>query len=154
MGAVADEYRMCAVTDTDIEVEWRPRAEEIQRHADALSKYEDASQYQAIYDKLLAQPEFEGRRPDVDVFADEYTKVPGAFYARYWNPTVPGIDGLAHSWAPGERREVPLLYAYPPFQIFGQGVAEGNGRQAGLSFDPAGVAAGWRALLLNLPKRA
>lgn len=38
--AVAEVYRLNAVTNTDIEVVWPPRTEDWQRHADALSKYE------------------------------------------------------------------------------------------------------------------
>ena len=43
--AVTEVYLMFAVTDTDAEVVWRPwpQTEDCQRHADALSKYEDGS---------------------------------------------------------------------------------------------------------------
>lgn len=79
----------------------------------------DASQWglnQRIYDRLLVQPELGGRRPAYGMFTDEYTtKVPGAFYSRYWNPTALGIDGFARSWAPFHRRAAPLLYVDPPF---------------------------------------
>jgi len=43
--AVAEVYRLCALTDTEIDVVWRPRTENWQKYADALSKYEDASQW-------------------------------------------------------------------------------------------------------------
>ena len=60
---------------------------------------------------LLEHPELQGRQPDVDAFADEYTtKVLGSFYFRFWNPTALGLDGFAHSWAPNAQRAVPVLY--------------------------------------------
>ena len=67
--------------------------------ADTHSKYEDNSQWElnpGVYEQILAQPELAGRCPACDLLADEHrTKVPGAFYSRYRNPTALGIDGFA-----------------------------------------------------------
>ena len=72
LDVVSEVYRLCAAMDTDVEVVLRPRMDDWQKHADALSKYKVASQWglkPRIYNLLLAQPELGGHRPDIDMFA-------------------------------------------------------------------------------------
>lgn len=72
LDVVAELYRLCAAMDTDVEVVLRPRMDDMQKHADTLSKYKNASQWglkPRIYNLLLAQPELGGRRQDIDMFA-------------------------------------------------------------------------------------
>nr|AAM94957.1 reverse transcriptase [Volvox carteri f. nagariensis] len=123
---VAEIHRLCADTDTDISVVWYPRSREQQQQADALSKYEDGSQWMlnpTVYAKLWEHPCVHGRSPSLDVFADAHTtKVPGSFFAANWCPGVKGVDAFAQDWgSPGWGRRDggetvrPLLYINPPF---------------------------------------
>lgn len=68
--AVAEVHRLGAISDSDIEGVSRPRTDEWQQHAGALSTYEDRSHWSLhpwVYILLLDQPELEGRRPVLDV---------------------------------------------------------------------------------------
>ena len=137
---------------------WRPRTEDLQRRADALSKYEDNSQWglnPRVYEQILAQPELAGRRPACDLFADERTtKVPGAFYSRYWNPTALGIDGFARSWAPPTSGPAPFLYINPPFDQIGKVLRKvWEDRPDCVLIVPVWPRS-WRALLHGLPIQA
>jgi hypothetical protein len=122
---VAEIHQMCAETDTDVTVVWYPRTREQQRQADQLSKYEDSSQWmlnQEEYDKLWSEHCLAGRRPCLDVFADEQTtKVPGSFFAASWSLGVRGVDAFAQDWGSREwdnsasrTGSKPLLYINPP----------------------------------------
>ena len=120
---VADIYRQCAATDTEITVVWYPRTELQQQHADELSKQRDPSQW-SLNARVLAQvlrlSSLQGRTPQLDCFADAATTVvAGRFYSRSWNPDCLGVDGLAQSWAPVLSQPRPLLYIYPPFALVG-----------------------------------
>ncbi len=126
--------------------------------ADALSKYEDESQWALnweVFQLLCEQPELEGREPAIDLFADEYTtRVPHAFYSLYWNPNALGVDAFAQSWAPPEGGPRPLLYANPPFTQMGRVLRKiWDERPDCLVVLPTWPRA-WRALLTGLPIRA
>lgn len=60
--AVADVYCPCAVTDTDIEIVWRPRTEDMHIHVEVLSKYEDKFIIRAKNQDVRAQPDATGGR--------------------------------------------------------------------------------------------
>ncbi|KXZ45875.1 hypothetical protein GPECTOR_49g459 [Gonium pectorale] len=150
---VADIYRASAVTDTEVITVWAPRTEPNQRAADALSKYVDGSQWllnPAVYTEVEADARLCGRRPVLDLFADSYsTRIPGAFFSRYWCPGTLGVDAFAQHW--GGRG---LLYANPPFGRMGEVLRKLGDEKADCLLVAPVWPRWWRALLRNMPVRA
>ncbi|GLC46806.1 hypothetical protein PLESTM_001928300 [Pleodorina starrii] len=155
--AVADVYRRCAESDTEIEVVWRPRTDVQQRYADALSKYTDPTQWllrAEVYDWLLCRPELQGRSPAFDLFADEFsTKVAGYFFSPHWSPSTRGVDALAQSWAGLRAGGQPLLYCYPPFGLLGPVIRKIADERVDVLLIAPVWPRPWRAMLLSLPVR-
>ena len=98
-------YTLARESDTHIEMEWYPRDEVAQQEADRLTKEIDNSQWalcesetQRILEHATHTVEgWEGLT--LDAFADNSnSKVPGAFYSRYWCPGTLGINGFRHRW--------------------------------------------------------
>lgn len=100
--AMAEVHLLFTATDTELEVVWWSRTEDLEMHASALSRYEEHSQrefnsfstvYPMIYSQIigytveevghkliLSQPELRGRQPICDLFTDEHTtKMFGGF---------------------------------------------------------------------------
>ena len=116
----------CAERDCELETVWYPRETPAQQAADLLSKHPSLRQWalhQTIYEGLWAEPGLVGRRPYMDLFADEgTTKVAGRFFSPHWSPNSSGVNALAHSWSapPGwSGPDRPLLYLNPPFELMG-----------------------------------
>ena len=155
---VAEIYRQCAAWDVEVEVAWYPRTVFNQRQADALSKFEDASQWllnPRVYQDLLQRPELGGRRPALDCFADSFTtKVPGSFFSRHWCPGSCGVDAFAQGWAPPAEGEVPLWLINPPFDQMGRVIRKIQEERPDCLLVAPVWPRWWAAILRDLPVRA
>lgn len=126
---VRDIWLLCHRLDLQLEVEWRPRGEELQQLADALSKVQDGSQWalnQQVYtSEVLAL--LHRACPGVvdftvDLFADPSNAKVAAFFSRFYAPGTSGVLGVnafAHPWAWRRRAGGPpqrhMCYCNPPF---------------------------------------
>ena len=91
---------LCAQWDVEMETVWRPRSDAHQQVADYWSKVEDSADFKLhpqVYNELVSDPVLEGYTPVLDAFASSAnTKVPGAFYSRFYCPGSKGIDAMIH----------------------------------------------------------
>lgn len=108
--AVLQIHELACSLDCEIAAEWHPREDELQQHADYLSKLVDSTEYR-LNDEVLQQAVRnhacfprnalgDPARFTLDVFASrDSTKVPGRFYSRYFCEGTLGVNALRHPWA-------------------------------------------------------
>lgn len=135
-----------------------PRDAPLQQQADALSKYEDASQWSLApheYQRIWQHPAWPSRliAPKVDCFADAHNAKAAALYSCHWSPGCAGVNGLAQDWRsqPNTRQ---LLYIFPPFTLVGATVSKILREKPTCVLVLPVWSAWWCALLLQLPIRA
>ena len=115
---------LCAQYDVELETVWKPRTDDHQVVADYWSKVLDTSDYRLndqVYKSLLSDPLLAGHLPVLDAFASSTnTKVPGAFYSKFYCPGSKGVDAMIHPWtAPTALGLKGLAYVYGPFSMMG-----------------------------------
>ncbi|KXZ40999.1 hypothetical protein GPECTOR_1018g286 [Gonium pectorale] len=152
---VDELYRLCAAYDLEVQLVWFPSTAPLQQVADALSKYEDGSQWvlkQEVWLDLWAEPCLNGRSPSLDVFADAHTAKLPRFFAKSWSPGAAGIDAFAQDW--GRWSRGGLLYINPPFDQMGRVVRKIEEEQPDCVLIAPVWPRWWRAALGRLPVRA
>ena len=95
--------------------------------ADQWSKVEDNSEWvlhEEVFQELIQDPALQGRKPALDVFASSITtKVPEAFYSRYFCPETKGVDAMVQPWVlRGQAGSKQLVYINGPCQLMGPSV--------------------------------
>lgn len=115
---------LAAARGCEVGAVWYPREGELQVRADALSKWEDGSQWKLhpdVYSALLrkAPPGFGGRRR-IDAFADSWSRQEPAFFSCTWCEGTAGVDAFAQCWRPEAGTAGPYLYLYPPYEGIGR----------------------------------
>ena len=97
---------LCARWDIELETVWKPWSDVHHQIADFWSMVEDSSDsklHSQVYDELVSDPLLAGYRPVLDAFASSAnTKVPEAFYPKFYCPGSKEINTMIHPWATSE----------------------------------------------------
>ena len=146
---------LCAQHDVELETVWRPRDDAHQQIADFWSKVEDTSDYRlndSVYNLLISDPILQGHTPVLDAFANSTnTKVPEAFYSRFYCPGSKGIDALLHPWTAAEGSG--LVYIYGPFALMGAIIGKVAKERVNCILVGPNWPRPWRTVLYGLPIR-
>jgi len=146
---------LCASLDTQLTVEWRPREDKEQQHADDLSKTVDEgdwSLHPEIYRHVLDHPCLGGRQPTLDAFANPTnTKVPGAYFSMVLGPGCKGVDAFSQRWAEEEGSTRQLVFVNGPFGDMGRTIRKVIKEQVDSIIIVPEWPRPWVALLTRLP---
>lgn len=103
-------HEQARALDCEISAEWHPREDQLQQHADMLSKLVDSTESSMNMDMLTAAvlshtsfPRDSSGQPlpfTLDVYASrDSTKVPSRFYSRFYTEGSMGVNALGYTWA-------------------------------------------------------
>ena len=146
---------LCAQWDIELETVWKPRSDAHQQIADFWSKVEDSSDFKLhsqVYDELVSDPLLAGHRPVLDAFATSAnTKVPGAFYSKFYCPGSKGIDAMIHPWATSEAHGLAgLVYINGPFSMMGAIISKIQKERVNCILIGPNWPRGWMAVLQSM----
>ena len=147
---------LCAQHDVELEVIWKPRSDAHQVVADHWSKVEDSSDFKLndlVYQGLITDPLLAGHVPSLDAFASSATtKVPGAFYSKFYCPGSKGVDAMIHPWTSSDAPGLEgLAYIYGPFSLMGAIISKIKEEQVNCSLVGPNWPRSWMAVLHGMP---
>ena len=142
--------------DCELSAEWHPREDQLQQHADMLSKLVDHTEYSlsdaALASALLSKPAFPKdpaglpKAFTLDVYASQRSsKVAGRFYSRFYCEGTLGVNALRHPWSSLHGSQ-QFCYIFGPFGLMPETVKKiAEERCEGVLVYPDWHHRGWRA---------
>ena len=98
---VCQLYELAAAHDVDVQADWRPRASDVMRYADAMSREPETGDW-GISDAALSRVCAAFHIPRValslDVFASAHNARAPTFFSRYLVEGAAGVDAFVHDW--------------------------------------------------------